>query len=615
MADDMSKLMVLIEANTKAYENAMKKVIASTDGATKKGERAFKKLDDQMRRVDKSAMDATRALVRMAGPLAALASAGGFIKLADSANRMENALKVAGLAGTELARVQEKLFEAAQKNAAPLEDLTNLFGKVSQVQKELGVSTDELLGFTENIAVALRVSGKSATEAQGALLQLSQALAAGTVRAEEYQSVNEGAPTILRAVAVGLKEAEGSLGKLRNLVIDGKVSSEAFFRAFEAGAYVLKDQVANSTFTVGQQMTRLYNALTKVVGEIDSATNATGALTGGIEGLSAWLEELAGWIDHNRDKIMGWSDAIWDTFATIEKWKNQMRDAIGIAALLDKTIGTVGDGPIWDSGPSRRQDKINRGGKGGRVTAGYNQQRISAAFGMSADGTTGGTVSLGDFAAAGKGAGKGGAGAKKESVWKDFGFSEDTINSAETMALQLDAIADKNAALKQSFASLAGGIVNGMMQGKTAAERLANVLDNVVGQLLDTGINALISGLTGGIGRGSAGVDPWAGLRSLPGRATGGPVSKNKPYMVGERGPEMFVPSTAGSIKANGTGAANVQVFNNYAGQASVSTEGSGSAGDPLRIVIEAVKNDMAKNGIGAGAEGRYGLRRQTRAR
>ena len=37
-------------------------------------------------------------------------------------------------------------------------------------------------------------------------------------------------------------------------------------------------------------------------------------------------------------------------------------------------------------------------------------------------------------------------------------------------------------------------------------------------------------------------------FRSLQGRAMGGPVTGNTPYMVGERGPELFVPSTGGSI-------------------------------------------------------------------
>lgn len=39
------------------------------------------------------------------------------------------------------------------------------------------------------------------------------------------------------------------------------------------------------------------------------------------------------------------------------------------------------------------------------------------------------------------------------------------------------------------------------------------------------------------------------------GRAAGGPVLGNTPYVVGEKGPEVFVPQTAGAIVANGGGA------------------------------------------------------------
>ena len=37
----------------------------------------------------------------------------------------------------------------------------------------------------------------------------------------------------------------------------------------------------------------------------------------------------------------------------------------------------------------------------------------------------------------------------------------------------------------------------------------------------------------------------------LPGRANGGPVSSNQPYIVGERGPELFVPGTGGTVVNN----------------------------------------------------------------
>ena len=43
-------------------------------------------------------------------------------------------------------------------------------------------------------------------------------------------------------------------------------------------------------------------------------------------------------------------------------------------------------------------------------------------------------------------------------------------------------------------------------------------------------------------------------------RAAGGPVSAGTPYMVGERGPEMFVPSRSGTIIPNGPGGVSVVV-------------------------------------------------------
>ena len=44
------------------------------------------------------------------------------------------------------------------------------------------------------------------------------------------------------------------------------------------------------------------------------------------------------------------------------------------------------------------------------------------------------------------------------------------------------------------------------------------------------------------------------------GAAEGGPISANKPYVVGERGPELFVPRTSGNIVPNGSmgGSTNV---------------------------------------------------------
>lgn len=48
-----------------------------------------------------------------------------------------------------------------------------------------------------------------------------------------------------------------------------------------------------------------------------------------------------------------------------------------------------------------------------------------------------------------------------------------------------------------------------------------------------------------------------------PGRAAGGPVNANTPYMVGERGPELFVPSSSGNIMPNGDNSAILAALQN----------------------------------------------------
>jgi hypothetical protein len=55
-------------------------------------------------------------------------------------------------------------------------------------------------------------------------------------------------------------------------------------------------------------------------------------------------------------------------------------------------------------------------------------------------------------------------------------------------------------------------------------------------------------------GSGIVGQFASAALAGLQPRAKGGPVTGSTPYLVGERGPELFVPGTGGSIIPNGGG-------------------------------------------------------------
>lgn len=93
--------------------------------------------------------------------------------------------------------------------------------------------------------------------------------------------------------------------------------------------------------------------------------------------------------------------------------------------------------------------------------------------------------------------------------------------------------------------AISTGIVDALTSAvegtKTLGEVAADVLKNIAKLLLNTGVNLLM---------GSAGGGGLLGAL-FPKRANGGPVTGSKPYMVGERGPELFVPRSSGTIIPN----------------------------------------------------------------
>lgn len=303
-ATDVERLVVSLEASITKYERTMQRAI----GVNNKTMRDIEKRQTTMvQRMNSGFAGIQRGVVTAFASAAALRGAAALV---DASTRIENSLKVVGLEGEELARVYDRLFQSAQKNMAPLETLTTLYSRLGLAQKELGVTNEQVLSFTDNVALALRVQGTTADEARGALIQLSQAMGSGIVRAEEFNSVVEGAPSILRAAAAGLKEANGSVAQLRKLVIDGKLSSEAFFHAFEAGSVILKDQVANAEMTVSQGFVRLQNVLIDTAGKFDNATNASGRVGGALAELAAWIEQVGNKADENAPAINRFLDWI-----------------------------------------------------------------------------------------------------------------------------------------------------------------------------------------------------------------------------------------------------------------------------------------------------------------
>ncbi len=112
-------------------------------------------------------------------------------------------------------------------------------------------------------------------------------------------------------------------------------------------------------------------------------------------------------------------------------------------------------------------------------------------------------------------------------------------------------------------------------------KRLMNMMDNLADAAtrevrIDVVVTKTINEVIGNISSGSS--------NKIPGRAAGGPVVGGRPYIVGEVGPELFVPSVSGSITAN-SAMGGGKVIN--------LTVNAGMGTDPYemgRIIVDSVK-------------------------
>jgi len=134
---------------------------------------------------------------------------------------------------------------------------------------------------------------------------------------------------------------------------------------------------------------------------------------------------------------------------------------------------------------------------------------------------------------------------------------------------------------ESGFKSMFDSIVSGTFNAKNAFSSMASsILSTIANMLSSQAINSFVSllggAITGALGGGAGGLDPSAGYGW--GRAKGGPVGAGKSYLVGERGPELFMPGSSGTIIPNNQlgGAGNNVTFQN-----NINIQNGGALTDP----------------------------------
>ena len=126
---------------------------------------------------------------------------------------------------------------------------------------------------------------------------------------------------------------------------------------------------------------------------------------------------------------------------------------------------------------------------------------------------------------------------------------DDELKKSATASAEAIQDIYKNAAqsIQSSFSDFFFDVMQGNMTDLAASFK--RTLDRMVAELLASKLLAAVGGIGNGTVAGggiSGAIGSFFG--SIPGRATGGPITANSPYWVGEEGPEIVIPKSSGTV-------------------------------------------------------------------
>ena len=151
---------------------------------------------------------------------------------------------------------------------------------------------------------------------------------------------------------------------------------------------------------------------------------------------------------------------------------------------------------------------------------------------------------------------------KLDSKGEELLFTDEEINTAKThiqgLINELDESIHISDELGQAIQTLSltftKDFVDSLLEGESALASFKDFAKNIVSQIIATFMQlAVVNQILNQIfGQGTFSTFNFKTGKIVPGEvASGGKVQKGKPYMVGERGMEMFVPDTSGTIMNN----------------------------------------------------------------
>lgn len=194
--------------------------------------------------------------------------------------------------GGSVEALEQKIMASAQRSRSVYFDTASAVAKLGlNAGNAFNGDMDQVIAFMEQVNKQFVIGGATAQEQSNAMIQLTQAMAAGALRGEELNSILDGAPGIARAIEKYMGIAEGSI---KTVAQEGKVTAEVVKNAMFAMADETNAKFDSMPKTWAQiwvdmknQALSMFAPILTKINQIGNSTKFQKVTTGLINGLAA----------------------------------------------------------------------------------------------------------------------------------------------------------------------------------------------------------------------------------------------------------------------------------------------------------------------------------------
>lgn len=210
--------------------------------------------------------------------------------IVDGYIELDNKLRVVSTSQANLNGLMAATFAVAQETRSNWEDVASTYQRLGTVTKGLGLSQQEVIGLTREMALAAKIGGATNREAGAAMGELTHAFATGTMQGREFRVLMRDVPSLMHELQV----ASGKTGsEFAEMGKKGGITAQLLIDWFGKAGPALEEKFGKTIPTIADGFLLIRNAAEKFFGEAAVGSGVVGELGSALRFVATHFETIA----------------------------------------------------------------------------------------------------------------------------------------------------------------------------------------------------------------------------------------------------------------------------------------------------------------------------------